>query len=372
MKKKEVVFVSVIFVLTLILGIVTLEGETNQRVSFEKVLEFSDDSEDFYFKYPDNPYKRQIQVDKEGNIYILDADRVLKFNSSGTFIKNLVSEGQGPGEVNNLKNFFVHENKISIYNHYPDKIIEKDSDGVLKKEFRINHSLNRFFAVYGKNFYSFDYDMPVLKGENAKIIDIDWMLTRVFSKGKIEKIKDCKFPIKTFIATNDGNIGEIRLMKISVARLKDNRFFVTHSTEYEIKLLDIKKAVVIKTFRREYERQDTPEEIAKKRGCERFQLGDRIYRRPPQKYLNDIGQLLVYKNNLWVVTSTVDEKKGVLVDVYNRDCQFTGSFYLKLSDRLSYLDYFSFHAYVFGEFLYKIERDKEDNPWIVKYKITTG
>jgi hypothetical protein len=196
-------------------------------------------------------------------------------------------------------------------------------------------------------------------------------MVKVSSKGEIKKIEDFKFPIKTFVAKK-GGYGEIRIGKIIVTGLKDNYFFVTNSTEYEIKLLDIKKKTVIKTFKRKYERREPPQEIAEKLNVQAFQLTDRLYRRPPQKYLNDIQQLLAYRDNLWVVTSTVDEKKGVLVDVYNKDCIFSGSFYLKLSHRLSYLDYFSFHAYIFGEFLYKIERDKEDNPWVVKYKITTG
>lgn len=366
--KKITVVVSAILVLFLFFAVFSVHSETVKKINFKKVLEFSDSSEDFYFKYPDNPYKRQIRVDAEGYIYILDADRILKFSSSGKFIKNLVSGGQGPGEVTNLRNFFLHRDKIVIYNIYPDKIILKDKNALLIKEFRIKKSLDKFFAVYDKNYYFFDPELPELKGENAKTIDIDNHLIKVSAKGKIEKIKDYSIPIKTFIAVRGGR-GEIRIGKLLATRFKDNYFFVTNSTEYEVNLLDIDKKAIVKTFKREYERQETPAEMAKKLNRQFFQLMDRRYHRPPQKYMNDIQQLLVYKDNLWVVTSTVDKKQGVLVDIYNARCEYTGSFFLKLSDRVSYPDYLSFNAYIFDKFLYKIERDEEDNPWLVKYKI---
>jgi hypothetical protein len=128
---------------------------------------------------------------------------------------------------------------------------------------------------------------------------------------------------------------------------------------------------VVKTFKRDYERQVVPKEIAEKFEIQFFQLHEKRFYRPPQKYLNDIQQLLVHGDNLWVVTSTVDEKKGVLVDIFNEACDYSGSFYLKLSDRLKYFDYFFFHAYIFDGFLYTIESDQDDNPRVVKYEIIT-
>ncbi|MCK5058722.1 MAG: 6-bladed beta-propeller [Candidatus Aminicenantes bacterium] len=372
MKKNIAASVSVIFFLFLFFGANPAQAEVEHKILFKKVLEFSDDSEDFFFKYPDNPYNRQMQVDCKGNIYILDANRILKFDSSGRFIKNLMSHGQGPGEVTRLRNFILRNDKIYIYNHYPDKIIIKDKKGALVKEFRTTESLDKFFAVYAKNYYSFNEELLDLTINYAKIIDVDWYLIRVSSKGKIETVKDCKLPIKSFIVKKGRNISEIRIAKILVAQLKDKTFFVTHSTEYEVKLLDIKKKKVVKTFKRDYQRQEPPPEVAKKLNIQAFGFLGKVYRRPPQKYLNDIQQLLVHGDNLWVATSTVDEKKGVLIDIFNKDCEFSGSFYLKLSDRLGYLDYFSFHAYIFDSFLYTIESDKDDNPRVVKYEIITA
>jgi hypothetical protein len=38
----------------------------------------------------------------------------------------------------------------------------------------------------------------------------------------------------------------------------------------------------------------------------------------------------LYKDRLWVFTSTMDEKKGILVDVFGFDGKYLDNFYLSL------------------------------------------
>jgi hypothetical protein len=87
----------------------------------------------------------------------------------------------------------------------------------------------------------------------------------------------------------------------------------------------------------------------------------RIKIKPPErKQKNDITGLFLNKDNLWVKTSTKNEKKGVLIDVFNKEGKYIDNFYLNLKGEL---------MAVLGDFIFMNEKDEEENIQIVKYKI---
>lgn len=338
-------------------------------VKFEKVLEFSGRPGDFYFKSPDNPYQRGINIDDEENIFILDNDLILKFSREGKFIKVILHFGQGPGEANQVEHYLIAADRVVIFNRQPSKIILKQTDGRLIREFHLEKELDKFFAYFDNHYYFFAGGEPEASGGKARIIDIAETLFIADRKGKVEVVNDCTIPIKTFYARKGGMSGMIHIGELLWVNFSDRYVFLSHTPEYGIKLLDLKKRRVVMTFKRDYKRQRPPEEVAEWLNRQAFGIKDKLYFRPPQKYLNDIQQLLVHNDSLWVITSTVSKEKGVLVDVYNQKGDYQGYFYLKLSPRLDYLDYYRFYAYTSKNHLYTIERDKYDNPYLVKYKI---
>ena len=99
---------------------------------------------------------------------------------------------------------------------------------------------------------------------------------------------------------------------------------------------------------------------------EGHRIGARLICALPQKYFNDIRGVLVFKGNIWVITSTVDEKKGVPIDGFNFDGKYIDKFYLRLGEQT---DYYSPNWSVGGDFLYTIEHSPDDDPLVVKYKI---
>ncbi len=343
---------------------------SEKRVTFKKVLEFTDEGESFFFKYPDNPYQRGIQLDDEENIYILDSDRIFKFDRKGKFKKDLTVYGQGPGEVNRLENFMVLKDRVVIFNTYPSKIILKDKEGRFIKEFRLEKELDKLLAFYEDRYYFSNYEYPPAIGSSAKTIDINHYLFAASQDGRVDKIDNCVFPIKTFIARGGGGTGAINLADLLWVNSRHGCCYISHTPEYAIYLLDLKRRGALIPFKREYERQEPPEEVAKKLNRQAFGFDNKVYRRPAQKYLNDIQQLLVYKDKLWVVTSAVDAGKGVLVDEFSARGKYLANFYLKLSERVDALDYFFFYAYIFADHLYTLERDDDDNPYLVKYRIS--
>jgi hypothetical protein len=93
-----------------------------------------------------------------------------------------------------------------------------------------------------------------------------------------------------------------------------------------------------------------------------------LFRSP--KFYNDICRLLVHKGNLWVVTSTFDKNKGILVDVFNKEGKYLDAFYLPLTKILTEerITYYAPMA-VSGDFLFTIEVGDDGQISVVKYQI---
>jgi len=84
------------------------------------------------------------------------------------------------------------------------------------------------------------------------------------------------------------------------------------------------------------------------------------YDPPKKKFENDVSALFICGDTLWVKTSTQDEKKGVLFDVFDHRGRFLDSFYLNVGGELKL---------AVGGHIYVTERDDEENISIVKYQI---
>ena len=82
---------------------------------------------------------------------------------------------------------------------------------------------------------------------------------------------------------------------------------------------------------------------------------------PPPKFFNDISALYIVNDKLWVRTSTRDEEKGYLIDVFEFDGRFIDSFYLKTEVRGIISTY--------GDLIFTRETDENELVTVVKYRI---
>ena len=80
------------------------------------------------------------------------------------------------------------------------------------------------------------------------------------------------------------------------------------------------------------------------------------YNGPRKKYEIDIERLHLYKGLLWVETSTKDEKRGTMIDVFNSKGQFLDNFYLALDGYLMTVQ---------DNFIFVVKSDEEGN-YIIK------
>jgi hypothetical protein len=141
---------------------------------------------------------------------------------------------------------------------------------------------------------------------------------------------------------------------------------ICHTQEYLVKLYDLEAHQIIRQFRRRYKRIKTPQ--GKEKKCGAMVDGKEIIL-PPQKYLDDIQNLFVFDDQLWMMTSTTDKEKRVLIDVFNSEGQYIDNFYLKFPDNLAHDSYGYKPMIVSGKFIYIIEQNDDGTNTITKYKI---
>jgi hypothetical protein len=135
-----------------------------------------------------------------------------------------------------------------------------------------------------------------------------------------------------------------------------------------MKLYDLEKNQVVRIFKRKYKRVETPPEI-QKQGGGYVMLNNQKFTKPPQKYMNDITNLFVFKDKLWVLTSTKDKNKGILIDVYDFEGKYVDNFYLKFPNYLS-LDIYSLYTMtIAGDFLYLTQKKADETIELAKYLI---
>ncbi|UCH96954.1 MAG: hypothetical protein JSV88_08920, partial [Candidatus Aminicenantes bacterium] len=169
-----------------------------------------------------------------------------------------------------------------------------------------------------------------------------------------------------YIVRNEGAFGLFNIADLIASIYEGRYIFLYHTPGYKIKCIDIEKNKVIKEFGVEYKRQEIPGELSEVFNKGMIVLNGKRYKKPVQKYFNDIRNLLVYKKDLWVVTSTVDKEKGVRVDVYDFVGKNIDRFYLMLTD---HFDLYSVKWCISGNYLYSLETPEDKDPKVNKYKI---
>ena len=127
--------------------------------------------------------------------------------------------------------------------------------------------------------------------------------------------------------------------------------FISDPDEYMVSVLDLEKLEFIRKFTRDYRRVKRPKRKTPSRPSIKI---------PEREYEKDIVYLYNFKGDLWVETSTGDEKKGTLFDVFDRDGRYIDCFWLDVGESL---------ITTHGDHLFVREQDEDGNICVVKYRV---
>lgn len=345
-----------------------LNKDAGGIVKLQAELSIKDMGDDYYFRTV-----RNIKISPEGFIFIQDREQLLQFDREGNYIRNFFKKGKGPGEVEYARNFCFFSGSVIAHDVRLNKILWFDMNGELVKEFRIFEPIAfAYFAhILNNRYYFFKSEIPLFKGK-PRVVDHPQNL--VIYSPKKKELKDLSsFPTSSFIAASEGAMGSIPINRLITAPYK-NLLFISHTPEYSVKVYDLKKEKTGRIFIREYKREQTPPEVKGKLGGMLF-IGGKKYTRPPQKYLNDIKNLLVYKDRLWVVTSKTDKEKGILIDVFDFKGRYVDNFYLRFpvmrTDNMHDMFYKFYTMAVSENAVYVVESNEDGTNQVVKYAVLT-
>jgi hypothetical protein len=276
-------------------------------LELEELMRITDESDDFYFKRPFS-----LNLDQEGFIYFQDDDFFLKFSQEGDYVGNLSHQGQGPGEVQSLR-YNIQGETINAWDTRGRKVVLYDLDGQFLREFKPEqHFGMRMVGHYGDSLIFSIYDMPNPE-ERKGMIEVNHHILLI-SKDSGEEKEIGALPVPWYVTSTSG----VTYAPFLVLPNEDgSTLFINDFPEYRIKVMDTSTGEILRIFQRKYKRVKAPERPPRP--------GDT---RPERKYLYDISYMIRNEEQIWVWTSTADEDKGVLFDVFSPDGEYLDSFYI--------------------------------------------
>ncbi len=342
-----------------------LAKNAGRVVTLKEVLRIVDEGDKYYFRHPN-----LLHIAPDESIFVNDLDQLLQFDKNGRFIRNYFKKGQGPGELNWISDYVLTDKNIIIHSVSPNKIIWLDFNGKLNKEFAIRMYKGglQFLHFHNNHYYFNSQSFPKIEGEPKIIDNPQDFLTLEEGKEEIKSLSS--FPTQAYVAlAKGGGGGLVPLVKLIVIPYREKYLLISHTSEYLVKLFDCEKNQVLRTCRRQYARvKGSPEEAAGIKSGVMLD-GNRPLVAPGHKYRADIENLLVYKENLLVETSTRENEKGTLIDAFNFEGVYVDSFYLKLPGPATSNFARPEARAISGDYLYTIEKNEDETFVIKKYKI---
>jgi len=354
---KELIF----FLIGIVISALVVSGENSiPLVKLESQMTISYQESDFYFKRPWN-----IKIADDGSIFLLDEKQFLKFDASGKYLSNMHRYGEGPGESIYIRDYQLFPDKIIIYSSQPKKILILNISGNLLKEFKSSPATSPFkiLSIEEEKIWTLVSNIKDDGKAVDGIIDIDLELCKKTFEG--ENIgTGLYFSEKTYLNKIPMGQGYQLRMSILVPVLfttsKDGRLYVSNNQKYNIKQVDLVQGKIIKEFSAPFD----PILYRRKpleKGKQKSQLIE-------PDYFNDIQKIAMDDNILWVFTSKIFDGKGILVDRFSNDGEHIDRFYLKLPQVEFVQDIAVKPLALFKGFIFTVEKDRDENPRVVKYK----
>ena len=335
-------------------------------VSLKDIMRIDDKHKGYFFQYPNN-----LKVAADGSLFVKDKNQVLKFDKNGKFIGNFFRHGQGPGELQFIANYIFQDGNIVFFDRPLSKIMYLTQDGELVSELKLRiPGIDSFLTKYDENYFFFKSTPPETKGV-PEIVVLDENLISVMPDGESMK-QIMAFPMPYMIMKAGNNSFIDHRAKLLKCFRDEDTVFISHRPEYMIKLFSLEEKKVLFQFKREYERVKPTKESKKYSpggNYGKISIGGARFEPPVAKYHLDIQMMLLVMDKLWVITSTVDKKKGILVDVFDKEGNYVDNFYLRYPEEVVPYAASGWIKAVTDNFVYTVEKGGEEEFFIVKNSI---
>jgi hypothetical protein len=332
-------------------------------VKLEEVMRIRDDGTTAIFRAP-----IKLALGPDGSLFFYDfaeGARLYRYGPEGKLIFKTLKTGQGPGECQYVRNFFLDGDKVRVQSWSPPKIMDFGLDGRYMKEVptESTQGLHSLFLIGGKIYGLRDEIHHSEARYQTGQIETPYSLYEISADFKVwKKLQD--FPVRHSIRRDAlGKSSWIRLDMIEVTA-GGPFVYVVRAAEYRIDQFDLRSGRVERVFGRAYDRQriksdgDDDLDPEAKREVEASDAPS-----------FDVMEIHAVGDRLWAFTSTMKERgNDRLVDVFDAGGRFVDSFRIEFPDKTLR------HSYSKGlitsdGFLFVPEQDEEGLVSIGKYRI---
>ncbi|MGD2090286.1 MAG: 6-bladed beta-propeller [Candidatus Aminicenantes bacterium] len=382
MKKIFTILLISLFICVNAQRIVNNDTTINESAGETKKIRFlafaHDEDGKFIFKSPKN-----IAAIDDGSFMVIDDSKLIKFGKNGKFIKIIVRRGEGPGEATYLNQIFKRKNDLVVNTGFMSKLMIFDYNGELKVEFRVPkitsatglstaESTFRIVGYNSQNDLLVIPSMPLIKENDEENQERKYSLMRLVKNKQWEKLS-LEISVKAF--SFETPFGKIKLAANKIIIASNEKYIYFSNTErYEIKQYNIQRDKIESIWRRKYLPVKIPE-----KDIEKYEFGATFYggkngktfhyKPPLPENFPDIQRIFTIDDHLWIITSTVDKIKGVLVDVFDQKGNYVDNFYLSIHHFVNANELYRNVIWVDGSSIILREIDEDSNYKIVKYSI---
>ncbi len=319
-------------------------------IALEKIWTVTDEGGQFYFQIPN-----QVEIADDGTVYLADTGQLLKFSSDGKFIKSLCRKGQGPGEIEDWFYFHLRGGDLLIWTPQSNRFWRADTDGNYREGIPIRDSqVSDILGLTSSGLLAMKKIVPTPEQRTGKFLD-DLHIVTVFGLDGKERQEIHTFRSKSFYFAGHRGMRSWDVYKTSLSR--DGKVvFGYHGRDYRIESLDLAQGKITHAFGRKYPKM--PHAAVTWEKDLRTKTGA-----PIPDFEQDILELYPADSNLWVGTSTQDEKSGSLIDVFSLEGRWLDSFYLGPDRAL---------LTVWKDYIFVQEKNADETIALVKYRIAEG
>lgn len=319
--------------------------DAGRVLALTEVWRISDESGEFYFKYP-----RNLKVAEDGSIFLADKGQFLKFSADGKFLGNLYKKGQGPGEIGGEFYYHLRGRDLFVQDMNSQRFWRADLNGRFQESIILAGKNYRGFAgALPDGFLFLKTVWPPPNERTGKLMEIIHTVVLVGRDGS--ELRDiAAFRPRIFLAPDAGMAWDPDILELNPDR---TLLCAVHSRDYIVEVIDPASAAPARMIKRTYPKvvhveAEWEPDFRKKHGAPRIE------------YEPDVQALFPVEAGLWVATSTDDKTKGRLIDVFDKDGRFVDSFYLGAGRHL---------MAVRQDAIFCREKNEDETITIVKYKI---
>jgi len=291
--------------------------KAGRSLKLKRIITVTDEQGGFFFRMP-----RDLKITPDGTFYLMDSNQLLQFSKNGIFRRNFYKAGQGPSELNMMKSYILYEDSILVFNSNPKKVVWFNRDGSFQKEIKIPHRLifPRLLLCRNDKYYFYSSYIAAVKGK-PRIVDVDYHISKI-SIGDNTNKKLISLPVKEYIDAEGSGWYSYSVGQFLAVAYQNRYLVISHTPDYLLKIYDVEKESITRIFSRKYKREP-------------FNTGDqRESKAPKLKYSKDIKSIFARNDGIWVVTSTKDQKRGILIDLYDYNGSYLNNIYARINGEI--------------------------------------